>query len=319
MLIFTKQSLSASPTIVFLLIAMSFSISGCLKLDINEQKLKREYANNESQFVKIDGMSVHYRDEGPSRAPCILLLHDVGTSLHVYDHWIDTLKLEYRVVSLDLPGFGLTGPHPNRDYSMKTYRDFLNKFMDELDIRACYAVGNGLGGRLAWELALAYPKRVMKMVLISPSGFPLKDQKKTAMEKMATGSGLQKFWFKKFASKKVVKKSVEQGYGKSERIKKEDLKRQYDLLRRKGNRQAFIDRVNQDDYDRTRRIKDIEVPVMIMWGADDNIIPIEHASYFHKLLPNSKLKLYSEVGHFIPEEIQSQAVLDIMIFLNYRK
>ncbi len=303
----------------FLLIVLSSMSSGCLKPEYSVKKLKKQYTNKTSEFVKIQGMDVHYRDEGPKRAPCILLLHDIGASLHTYDNWADTLQLEYRVVRLDLPGFGLTGPSPKGDYSMKAYRDFLNEFMDELNVKRCYIVGNGLGGRLAWELTLAYPKRVRRMVLMSASGFPVEKSNLTPMEKMAGSSGLSKTRFRWFTPKKVVKSSVKKNFGDKDRASKETMKRQYDLLRRKGNRKAFIDRVTTEDYDRTRRIKDIEIPVMIMWGTEDKIIPIEHASYFHKILSNSKLKFYTEAGHYLMEEMkEGEIVNDLMSFLNYR-
>jgi pimeloyl-ACP methyl ester carboxylesterase len=264
-------------------------------------------------------MEVHYRDQGAERAPCILMLHDIGSSLHAFEHWADTMQLEYRVLRLDLPGFGLTGPHPKGDYSMKMYRDFLDEFLADMGVKRCYVVGNGLGGRLAWELALAYPKRVRKLVMISPSGFPNDKANKTAMEKMAGGNAAQKRQFRYFTSKKLVRKTLKQNYYDEEKVKIETVKRHYELLRRKGNRKAYIDRVNHEDYNRTRRIKDIEAPTLIMWGTENQVIPIEHASYFHKALPNSKLKMYPETGHYLMEEIASVAAPDVMSFLNYRQ
>lgn len=302
-----------------LIVLLGISFSSCIKRDISTKSLKRSYANKDSQFAKIKGMEVHYRDQGAERAPCILMLHDIGSSLHAFEHWADTMQLEYRVLRVDLPGFGLTGPHPKGDYSMKMYRDFLDEFLADMGVKRCYAVGNGLGGRLAWELALAYPKRVRKMVLISPSGFPIENGNQTPMEKMASGNAAQKRQFRYFTSKKMVRKTLKQNYYDAEKVKVETVRRHYELLRRKGNRKAYIDRVSHEDYNRTRRIKDIEAPTLIMWGTENQIIPIEHASYFHKALPNSKLKMYPEAGHYLMEEISSIAAPDVMSFLNYRQ
>ena len=301
---------------VLLIISCSFLMSSCVKKDIDIKKLRLDYANGESQFAMISGMNVHYRDEGHERAPCILMLHDMGSSLHAFEKWADTLKLSYRVLRLDLPGNGLTGPHPQEDYSMKMYRDMLDEFLADMGVRRCYVVGNGLGGRLAWELALAYPKRVRRLVLISPEGYPLGAEYDTPMDNMAKTSSMR---FKKLTPKKAVKKSVEQNYSDPEKATKEEVDRHYDLLRRKGNRKAYVLRVKHDDYDRTRRLRDIEIPVLLMWGTDDKVVPIEHASAFHKILPNSKMKFYPNTGHYLQQEIPSKGIIDIMDFLDYRK
>lgn len=297
----------------------SLFLTSCFKSDIPVTKLKTVYTTNESQFVKVQGMEVHFRDEGAERARPVLLLHDKGSSLQTFDKWADTLKLNYRVIRLDLPGFGLTGPNAANDYSMKMYRDFLDEFLAEIGIKWCYVAGNGLGGRLAWELALAYPKRVKKMVLIAADGYPLETPILTPMDKQATGSGFQKRMFKTFTSKKVVKNSVEMNYADISKIPENEISRQYKLLLREGNRGAYISRANQEDYNRTRRIKEIEVPCLIMWGTEDKIIPIEQASFFHRDLPDSKLKMYPEAGHYLQEEFSSETAKDLIEFLKSRK
>jgi len=302
-----------------MLTLLSSTFSSCVKRDLSTKKLTRDYTNRDSEFAKVQGMDVHYKDQGAERAPCILMLHDIGSSLHTFQHWADTMQLEYRVVRLDLPGFGLTGPHPKGDYSIKMYREFIDKFLAKIGVKRCYIIGNGFGGRLAWEVALAFPKRVRKLVLISPSGFPNHETKKTPMERMASGNAIQKRQFRSFTPKSMVRKTLKQSYFDPDKIKVETVRRHYELLRRKGNRKAYIDRVSQEDYDRTRRIKDIEAPTLIMWGTENKVISIEHASYFHKSLPDSKLKMYPESGHYLMEEIASQAAPDVMIFLNYRQ
>ena len=302
--------------LILLIISCSFLMSSCIKKDIDVKKLRSSYANGESQFAMISGMNVHYRDEGHERAPCILMLHDIGSSLHAYEKWADTLKLSYRVLRLDLPGNGLTGPHPQEDYSMKMYRDMLEEFLADMGVRRCYVVGNGLGGRLAWELSLAYPKRVRRLILISPQGYPLDNKHATPLDKMAKNAKLR---FKKFTPKKAVKKSIMQNYSDETKATDEQVDRHYDLLRREGNRKAYVLRVNHDDYDRTRRLRDIEIPVLLMWGTEDKVVPIEHASNFHKILPNSKMKFYPNTGHYVQEEIPSKAIIDLMEFIDYRK
>lgn len=304
-------------TILFF-VCVFIAFTGCTS-SISVEKLKTGYANGESEFMTIKGMNVHFRDEGPERARPILLLHDKGSSLHTFDHWADTLKLNYRVIRLDLPGFGLTGPNPKDDYSMEMYRTFLDEFMAQLGVKWCYAVGNGLGGRLAWELALTYPKRVKKLVLIGSEGYPTDNPHITPMDKKASGTKMQQRMFKSFMSKGKVEKNLKMHYGNPDKITEEQVTRHYELMRREGNRDAYIGRVNQDDYNRTRRMKNIEIPALVMWGTEDKIIPIEHASFFHRDLPNSKLKMYPDSGHFLQEERPGETAQDIYTFVRSRK
>ena len=100
--------------------------------DISLEDLKKEYANEESEFITIDGMQVHYRDEGIGFP--IVLLHGTAASLHTWDAWTEQLIKNYRVIRLDLPAFGLTGPNKNADYSIESYTRFLAQFLEKIKV-----------------------------------------------------------------------------------------------------------------------------------------------------------------------------------------
>ena len=100
------------------------------RFDIPVEKLIGKYANKESKFIEIDGMKVHYRDEG--KGIPVILLHGTAASLHTWDDWTSELKKSYRVIRLDLPAFGLTGPHPQRKYDIQTYVSFLHHFLQKI-------------------------------------------------------------------------------------------------------------------------------------------------------------------------------------------
>lgn len=303
--------------IAFLLILCVFS--SCLKMDIPVEKLRKTYGAEPSQFVPVMGMNVHYRDEGNDKLPAVLLLHGTGSSLHTWDKWAAEMSYEFRVLRLDLPAFGLTGPHPQGDYSMKMYREFINAFLEEMEVKTCHIAGNSLGGRIAWEYALEYPKKVRKLILIDAAGYPNPNSVPPKAFELAKSKGIKRSMVRWFLPRKMVKKSVEAAYGKPELVTKSLVDRYYDLTLREGNRQAFIDRMNHEDYDRSRRIKTIEQPVLIMWGTEDKTIPIEHASFFHRDLPKSTLKIYKDVGHVPQEEIPDETVQDALDFISYRK
>ena len=91
--------------------------------------LKARWAAPPSRFVTLQGMQVHVRDEGPRDDPTpIVLIHGTSASLHTWDGWVAALSPHRRVVRMDLPGFGLTGPAPDGDYSMARYTGFMRDF-----------------------------------------------------------------------------------------------------------------------------------------------------------------------------------------------
>ena len=126
--------------------------------DISVLELKKTYANQYSKFIEINGMNVHYRDEGEGQA--IVLLHGTGASLHTWDKWTEELKNNFRVIRLDLPAYGLTGPHPENKYSLPDYSSFLNSFVESIGVDNFILSGNSLGGAIAWYYASEYKNKV---------------------------------------------------------------------------------------------------------------------------------------------------------------
>ena len=164
-----------------ILIFISLIIIGIILLfgyrDIPVSELKVNYANNASSFILVDGMEVHYRDEGDLTDTIpIILIHGTASSLHTFDAWTEILKKTKRVIRMDLPAYGLTGPFPDGNYSMAHYTVFLKEFLKALNIKQCVLAGNSLGGQIAWNYALEQPKMVNKLILIDVAGYPLKSK-----------------------------------------------------------------------------------------------------------------------------------------------
>ena len=129
------------------------------------------YANQDSKFMPILGMQVHYRDEGvQSDSVPLILLHGMSSSLNTWDSVAMGLKAERRIISLDLPGFGLTGPSPENAYNFTYYSKFIDSFTTRLKIKRFILVGNSMGGAISWNYALHNPKGLAKMILIDAAG-----------------------------------------------------------------------------------------------------------------------------------------------------
>ena len=141
--------------------------------DRSVAELRPRWGAPPSVFLDIDGMPVHVRDEGPRDDPSpIVLLHGFGSSLHAWDGWAEALRDKRRVVRLDLPGFGLTGPSPDGVYGLERDMRVTLAVLDRLGIARCVLGGNSLGGAVSWRMALAHPARVEKMILVDAGGYP---------------------------------------------------------------------------------------------------------------------------------------------------
>ena len=110
---------------------LAISLLICLLFGYKDKSvadLKAKYAPSPSAFMAIDGMDVHYRDEGnPSDSVPLVLIHGVGASLHTFDNWASVLRGQNRVVRMDIPAFGLTGPFLSHNYAIEHYVDFIEK------------------------------------------------------------------------------------------------------------------------------------------------------------------------------------------------
>ena len=135
------------------------------------EALVARWAPPPSQFIELDGQLVHLRDEGPRQDNVpLVLLHGTASSLHTWEGWVKGLRAQRRVITFDLPGFGLTGPNSSGDYRADTYARFVLALMDKLGVQHFVLGGNSLGGEVAWRTALLAPQRVAGLILVDAGG-----------------------------------------------------------------------------------------------------------------------------------------------------
>jgi len=285
--------------------------------DIPLEDLKAKYAPAPSQFISIDGMDVHFRDEGPSSDSIpLVLIHGTGASLHTYEPWVQTLKEKRRVLRMDLPAFGLTGPLPSRDYSLSNYVHFIKNFLDAKGITKCHLAGNSLGGLIAWGFTAEHPEMVEKLILIDAAGYAMKSKIVPIAFKIAQTPLLNKvmtFITPRF----MVKSSVENVYADKYLVNDALVDRYFELTLRAGNRQALVDRMTMViDSIPIDRVKNIQQSTLVLWGAKDYLIPVSEASRFHEDLPNDTLVILPSAGHVPMEEQPEESLAVLMSFLD---
>jgi pimeloyl-ACP methyl ester carboxylesterase len=279
-------------------------------------ELKAKYTNAASAFIVIDSMDVHYRDEGNATDSLpLVLLHGTGASLHTFDAWVAVLKNEKRVVRMDLPAFGLTGPFPDRNYSIEKYVDFIHHFLLAKGITKCILGGNSLGGQIAYRFTIIHPQMVEKLILIDAAGYPLESTSVPIAFRMAQIPVLNKA-IKYITPRFMVRASVENVYADKTKVTDTLVDRYFDLALRAGNRQALVDRMTLAyDTSTIPLIKNIKQRTLVLWGEQDLLIPTKSAYRFHDDLPNDTLVILKNLGHVPMEEGANKSLKVVMDFL----
>jgi pimeloyl-ACP methyl ester carboxylesterase len=284
--------------------------------DIPLDTLKSKYTTAASAFVDVMQMQVHYRDEGNKNDSLpLVLIHGTGASLHTWEESVKLLTDSFRVITLDLPAYGLTGPNPKRIYSQAFYVQFIDEFLKSIHVNKCIIGGNSLGGAIAWNYTYEHPTKVEKLILIDAAGYPMISESKPIAFTLAQIPVL-KHMLNYITPRFLAKKSVMNVYDDPTKVTEKVVDRYFDLFLREGNRQAFVDRMNFSTYpDHLIRLRTIKTPTLIIWGENDKLIPIENAQKFHADLPNDTLVVLEKTGHAPMEENPNRTVDAICLFL----
>lgn len=279
--------------------------------DRSLESLVPRWAPPPSDFVDVDGLLVHVRDQGPSSDPLpLVLIHGTGASLHTWEGWATELARTRRVISFDLPGFGLTGPYPNQadgDYRDARYVAFTRQLLARLGVGRAIVAGNSLGGAIAWQLALADPGRVAGLVLIDAAGHEVVPESVPLGFRLAQVPVLRE-GMRWVLPRRAVESSVVNVYGNPARVRGETVDRYYELTLREGNRAALMQRMDQLAPGPVARLAEIRVPTLILWGERDRLIPPRWGQAFQQAIPGSRLVNFPDLGH-VPQEENPAATL----------
>lgn len=284
------------------------------------QTLVAQWAPPPSDFIDIKGQLVHVRDEGPRDDPLpLLLIHGTSSSLHTWEGWVRALKGRRRVISFDLPGFGLTGPftgqYPADDYRGDSYARFVLDLMDALKVPRAVIAGNSLGGEVAWRTAWLAPQRVAALVLVdavgpafTPSVVPI-----GFIVARTPVLGRISEWL---LPRSLVAQSVAEVYGDPSKVTPELVDRYFELTLREGNRHALIERLRQQvNGQDAERIGTLTLPTLILWGGRDRLIPPVVGEQFHAMIAGSQLVVFDTLGHVPQEEDPVRSVAPVKAFL----
>ena len=276
-------------------------------------RLLEKYAQSPSTFTTIAGTKLHDRDSGPKTAPALVFLHGFGSSLHTWDTWAAALDKDYRVIRLDLPGFGLSGENTENDFSDSHDLAVIMGLLDTLHISKSSFIVNSLGGKLAWQIVYTYPERVEKLILISPDGFAslgFEYDKQPDSSFMLNAM----VWT---LPKPALKMNLLPAYADPNSLTTSLLNRYHDLMCAPGVRKSITTRVHQTLLkDPLPKLKSIRAETLLIWGERDAMIPVANAKDYMGAIATSSLVVLPDIGHLPQEEQPQLGLLALQKFFN---
>jgi pimeloyl-ACP methyl ester carboxylesterase len=255
-----------------------------------------------NQTLTLHGHSITYMQKGSG--PVLLLIHGMAGSLETWRAVIDPLARNATVLAVDLPGHGASSPGGG-DYSLGSLAAGLRDVLTTLGHDRATLVGHSLGGGIAMQFSYQFPEMTERLVLVSSGGLGL-EVNPVLRAALLPGANL-------FLS--VTAEATRRASGLAGRVLRathspsrpglDELARSYASLADADRRTAFLATVRSvvglsgqtvRASDRLYLAKDL--PVLLIWGAEDPIIPVEHAKAAHELLPDSTLAVFDGVRHF---------------------
>ncbi|MEZ5959286.1 MAG: alpha/beta hydrolase [Hyphomonadaceae bacterium] len=289
--------------------------------DIPYETLAAQYESAASRYVELPGgVRVHYRDEGQANGPPLLLIHGFSASLHTWEPWVARLGDEYRIVSLDLPGHGLTRAPAGYQASIEAYREVVREFARQQGLQHFALAGSSMGGNVAWEYALAYPDQVDALILVDASGWP--DTRAAATEepqvfKLLRNPTLGPIMVQ-LDSSRLVRQGLEASFYDAALVDDTMLNRYVQLARAPGHREILLQMTlnfRARNYATPERLAALQMPVLIMTGDTDRLVPPEHAQQFHDAITGSQLVTFESSGHIPQEEKPDESAAAARDFL----
>lgn len=302
----------------------ALTLSACVAADIPYEELEARYGSATSRYMEMpDGVRVHYRDEGnPDAEITLVMVHGFAASLHAWEPWVSRLENDYRLVSLDLPGHGLTRAPAGYQASPEGQLAVVDAVAGKLGLDPFILAGNSMGGGVAWRYGLAHPEKVRGLVLVNAAGWP-----ETA--EPADGADSRPLVFKLLENpvgrsllrnldpRPLAGRGLRQAYGDDSLVTPELIDRYVALARAPGHRAILTDPRRRGGATPVtpETFQAIKVPTLVMVGALDQVIPAERGAGFALGIPGAQLITYADGGHVPMEQLPDRTVQDLRVFL----
>jgi pimeloyl-ACP methyl ester carboxylesterase len=279
-------------------------------VDVSFDEVRASVPNSAySHFADIDGVRVHYQEKGTG-AP-LVLLHGFSSSTYTWKDVFEPLAKSYRVIAVDLKGFGFSGK-PDGDYSRRAQAILVAHLLDHLKIEKVWLAGNSMGGDVSLNLAVQNPQRVAGLILIDSGGVSVSGANSLTPGYVRIPFVGPVLIALALTSDRLVRLGLEKSFYDDAKITDERVASYYRPLKTRGGQLAALRaRIQAGEFPIEPDLNKIIVPTLIVWGAEDELIPLEAGRKMNSLIKGSKLVILERCGH-VPQEELPERVFDEM-------
>lgn len=305
--------------VAILLIALIAAFLALQRSDIAWRRLEAKYANDQSRYLDLpNGLHVHYRDQGRRNGPTVVMVHGFSASLHAWEPWVARLGSDYRIVTLDLPGHGLTRAPAGYAASIDGYADLTDAVAARLGLERYVVVGNSMGGAVAWDDTLRHADHVRGLVLVDAAGWPGARGAKGppplifALLHNPIGRAI----VRNIDTSGMARSGLRSAYVDPALVTPALVERYVELSRAPGHRDILLTiQTRAGGATTPATFKAIAVPTLVMHGEKDALIPLDDGKSFAAAIPGARLVTYPGVGHVPMEQIPDRSAADLRGFL----
>lgn len=304
--------------ILFLGLLSIGALSACAKPEVPFAQLESRYASPASRYLDLPGGArVHYRDQGSRTGRAVVLVHGFAASLHAWEPWVTRLAPDYRVITLDLAGHGLTRTPPGYRITTEGQVALVDAVTRSLGIERFVLGGNSMGGAVAWNYALTYPQRLQGLVLVDAAGWPVEGKREgTPLAFKLLGNPVGRAVLKSFDLRPMAEQGLRQAYGDEALVTDALVDRYAELAMAPGRRELILTAQTRPRQPVTRAtFVRIATPTLVMTGEADKVIPADASRGLAGAIPGARLITYPGVGHVPMEQIPDRSAADLRAFL----
>jgi pimeloyl-ACP methyl ester carboxylesterase len=280
--------------------------------DIPYASLEAKYGSAADHYVDLPGgLHVRYRDEGNPNGPTLVMVHGYSASLADWEPWVKLLGDRYRIVSLDLPGQGLT--RSAADYSAwqgaNGYAQVVDGVTDHVGAKHFVLIGNSMGGMVSWTYALAHPEKLDGLVLVDAAGWGEKPKGALIFKLLMNPTAAAVI--KDLDNRAMVKQGLQAAFQDPKLVDDTLVDRYVAFSRAPAHRDILI-HLQQGRVEATKdKLATIKVPTLVMHGKLDQLISVHDGERFAQAIPNATLVEYDDVGHVPMEQIPEKSAADL--------
>lgn len=247
--------------------------------------------------IIVQNLAIEYEDKGTGKV--VLFLHGWQDNLYTFDSFADVFASTYRVIRLDLPGFGKS-EIPKEAWNLDDYVHFVKNFIQKLNIHADVLVGHSFGGRIAIKGTATKNFHPHKIILIGSAGIAKNRTFRNSVLKIFAKAGgwilsIPPLIFWREGLRKKIYKYIGSDYGNAGALK-----------------ETFVKIISED---LTMSAKKITTPALLIWGVKDTETPLSDGELLSRLIQNSRLKVVDGAGHYVHREKPEEVVKLIQEFL----